>query len=310
MKVAAITGATGAIGPIAAAEFAAAGFTVRALSREAADVCDGDALRRAFSGADCVLHLAAKLHLVDPPPSLRDEYRRVNVGGTEQVIRAAEAEGVRRVVHVSTIAVYGYDDQRLLTEESETRPETLYGLTKRESEHIALASNAVVLRFAAVYGARVKGNYRKLLLAMNRGRFLPLGSGRNRRTLVYDRDAARAAVLAATHPAAPGQVFNVTDGSVHTVREIVAAMADALGRRVPRIALPVAPIKLAAGAVELAARLTGTTPRVTRSMIAKYVEDVTVSGEKIRKVLGFEPGYDLQCGWRETVALMREAGEL
>lgn len=308
--IATITGANGALGPAVADEFALAGFEVRALTRDQADVCDPEAVRRAVAGSDCVVHLAAKLHVVDPSPSLRDEYYRVNVGGTENVVRAVEVEGVRRLVHASTIAVYGYNDGRLLTEDCETSPDTLYGQTKLEAENVALAANATVLRFAAVYGARVKGNYRRLLTTLNRGWFVPIGSGSNRRTLVHDRDVARALVLAAQHPAAVGEVFNVTDGSVHTVREVLEAMSLALGRRVPRLAAPLAPIRLAAHLLEIAAGVAHVRAPVTRSMINKYVEDVMVSGDKLRDLLGFQPAYDLTRGWQETVEQLRRLGEL
>lgn len=310
VPIVAITGAGGAIGPVVAEEFERAAFAVCSLTHSDADIGDRDALRRAFAGADCVVHLAAKLHFNNPSSSFADEYRRVNVDGTENVVRAAEDVGVRRVVHVSTIAVYGYDDGRLLTESSEVQPNTLYGQTKLESERIALAANATVLRFAAVYGARVKGNYRKLLRSMNRGRFLPLGSGANRRTLVYDRDAARAVLLVARYARAAGEIYNVTDGSVHTVREILEAMAEAVGRRVPRVSLPFAPVRFGAGVVERAAGLVGMNPPISRALVDKYVENVTVSGEKLCKGLGFEPQYDLRRGWHETVELMRKAGEL
>lgn len=308
--IVAITGANGAIGPVVAEELARAGYDVRALTRRDADVLDRDALRRAFDGATGVVHLAAKLHIVDPPPALRDEYRRVNVDGTANVIRAASEAGVRRVVHVSTIAVYGYNDGRVLSEGSETRPDTFYSRTKLESEKIALDANAAVLRFAAVYGSRVKGNYRKLLHSISKGRFIPLGKGKNRRTLVYDRDAARTVVLALKSDASAGQIFNVTDGTFHTVREILDAMATALGRRVPRVSMPLAPIRFGIGIAERSLKMIGMRSPVTRSMIDKYAEDVTVSSDKIRDVLGFRAEYDLERGWRETVELMRQAGEL
>lgn len=79
------------------------------------------------------------------------------------------------------------------------QPDTLYGATKLAAEALVLAAQrhdgvalGVVLRLAAVYGARVKGNYQRLLDAVARGCFVPLGHGGNRRTLVYDRDVAAA----------------------------------------------------------------------------------------------------------------------
>lgn len=303
-----VTGATGAIGPLIVDELARSGFRVRGVSRhgsDAADVTDLDAMRRAVDGADCVVHAAALLHINNPSPELHEQYRRINVGGTENVVRAAVEAGVRRIVYCSTIAVYGYNRGRTLTEDDEPRPDTIYGETKLAGERAVLVSGrGTVLRLSAVYGARVKGNYQRLLRNIARGRFVRIGDGSNRRTLVHERDVARAAVLAATHPDAVNGVFNVTDGTTHTVREIIDAMAAAVGRKPPRLTLPVTPIRLAIGIAESFARLAHIRPPVTRALLDKYLEDVAISGDRIRQTLGFEPVYDLRRGWADAALVV------
>jgi len=301
-----VTGATGAIGPVIVDELARAGFSVRGVSRHSdvpGDVTDLDAMRRAVEGMDVVVHAAALLHINNPPPELDDLYRRINVGGTENVVRAAAEAGVGRIVYCSTINVYGGNLAGVVDEDTVPRPETIYARTKLEAERLVLDSaNGTVLRLAAVYGARMKGNYERLLRAMARGRFIGVGDGTNRRTLVHERDVARAVSLAATHPEAAPGVFNVTDGAIHTVREILAAMAAALGRNPPRLALPVAPIRLGVGTVEALARIAHVRPPVTRALLDKYLEDVAVRGEKIQRELGFVPAFDLARGWTDAVS--------
>ena len=133
-----------------------------------------------------------------------------------------------------------------------------------------------------------------------KGRFIPIGDGENRRTLIYDRDVARAAVLAAGHPAAAGKIFNVSDGQFHTLNEIITVMCMCLGRRCPRISVPVAPVRFAVGVLEDAARLFGRKFPIGRGTIDKYTEDVAVDSQRIRTELGFVPEYDLVKGWREV----------
>jgi len=89
-----------------------------------------------------------------------------------------------------------------------------------------------VLRFAAIYGSRIKGNYpsRTSGRTVARRRFISIGDGRNRRTLIYDRDVAKAALLAVQHPNAAGKVYNVSDGHFRTLKEIINAICQALGR--------------------------------------------------------------------------------
>lgn len=74
---------------------------------------------------------------------------------------------------------------------------------------------------------------------------ISIGGGLNRRTLVYDKDVGRAAVLAVSHPAAAGRVFNVTDGEFHTLSEIIESICSALGRKPPSFSLFVVPIRFA-----------------------------------------------------------------
>jgi UDP-glucose 4-epimerase len=321
-----VTGATGALGPAVVSALRAEGHIVRALVRQAppphllpaeVDVRRGDVtsardVRDAMAGVDRVFHLAALLHIVNPPPDLRAGYTRVNVDGTRTVVEAAAGAGVRRVVFFSTIAVYGPSRGAMLDETTVPAPDTIYGETKRAAELIVLAAQdaagrriGTVLRLAAVYGPRVKGNYRRLLVALARRRFVPVGAGGNRRTLVFEEDAARAAALAAAHDEAGGAIYNVTDGRVHEVRQIVEAICAALGRRPPGLALPLPAARLAARAVDVVRR-----GGSARAALDKYLEDVAVDGSKLRQQLGFTPACDLPSGWQRTVQVLRERGDL
>lgn len=325
------TGATGAVGPRVVSALREAGHSVLVLAMDVptpeilpddveirlGDITDAAVVASSMSDIDAVVHLAALLHVVNPPPALREKYERINVGGTAIVVDEAIKAGVQRVVLASTIAVYGPSGGRVLDEESAAVPDTFYGQTKLTAEQIVLAARrtddqplGTVLRFGAVYGARIKGNYRRLVQALARGRFIAMGDGSNRRTLIYDKDLARAVVLAMSQYAAAGQIFNVTDGRFHTLREIMAAMSLALGRTPPRYALPVMPVRWAAGILEDAARIVGRSSPIVRATIDKYTEDIAVSGDKLRHLLGFNPQYDLASGWRETVEEMRKSGEL
>jgi UDP-glucose 4-epimerase len=326
-----VTGATGAVGPRVVQALLDAGYSVRTLSfdvsRHAAlssnietligDITDAAVVAVAVREVDAVVHLAALLHIVDPSPTLRSKYEQINVGGTTTVTKAAVQAGIKRLVFFSTIAVYGDSAGEILTEASPTRPDTVYAQTKLAAEKIVLESKRAdgqplgsVLRLGAVYGSRIKGNYQRLVQSLARGRFIPIGNGHNRRTLIYDKDVARAAVLATQRPAAAGQVYNVTDGRFHTLNEIITAMCESLGRTPPRFSVPVGPVRLAAGILEDAARLVSRQSPIVRATIDKYTEDVAVDGQRIQAQLGFVPQYDLATGWRETVHEMRRLGDL
>ena len=316
-----VTGATGAVGgPLVQA--LSGTWEVRSLVRGGGESLPGETVRgdlsdmasleRACAGTDTVFHLAALLHLVNPSAELEREYALVNVEGTRNLVRAAEAAGVRRFVHFSTIAVYG-PSSTTIDEATPPAPDTIYAGTKLESERIVLGSailEPVVLRLAAVYGSHLKGNYRRLVSSLCAGRFAGIGKGTNHRMLVHEQDVVRAAMLAATHEAAPHETFNVTGGGAHEMSLIIEAISSALGRRPPRIRVSPA---LAAGALSVAGagqRILGRRPTLGPWLLDKYLEDVHVSGDKIQRVLGFAPSISLEEGWRETVDGMRARGEL
>ena len=103
------------------------------------------------------------------------------VDGTEAVAEAAAAAGVRRLVLASTTAVYGPTGAQPASEDTAPAPDSWYAESKLEAERVARAVGRrtgleiVVLRLSAVYGPRVRGNYRRLLRAMARGRFVSIG---------------------------------------------------------------------------------------------------------------------------------------
>jgi nucleoside-diphosphate-sugar epimerase len=330
-KMVLVTGGTGAIGPSVVRALLATGHDVRTLALDPpmpetlpspvsvviGDVSDPKAVRAAMHGVSLVIHMAALLHAFDSLPHMRQEYEKINVGGTATVVENAVAVGVERIVFFSTISVYGHSGARVLTEDSPVHPDSLYAQTKLDAEKLVLGARRLdglslgtVLRLAAVYGPGVKGNYRRLVESLARRRFIPVGDGRNRRTLIFDRDAAKAALLAAFHPAAAGRTYNVTDGRCHAMEDIIRTVCDALGRKAPRFSLPERPVRWTAGLLEDLTRLAGFKSPIGRAVLDKYMEDLAVSGERIQQELGFSPEFNLAEGWAETILKMRQMGEL
>lgn len=320
-----ITGATGAIGPRVVHTLYQAGYRIRTFSVDApalgifppnveivlGDVTEKANIQSAMQGVDTVVHMAALLHIVNPQYELREKYERINIGGTATVVEAALVAGVRRVVLSSTIAVYGQSHGQVLNEQSSVHPDTFYSQTKLTAEKIVLNAKrkngqplGTVLRLGAVYGSRIKGNYERLTHALAHHRFIPIGNGLNRRTLVYDKDVGSAVVLTVTHPVAAGRIFNVTDCRYHTLNEIIEAICFVLDRKVPCLSLPVGPTRSLVGFVEKGCQAMGLTPPITRELIDKYTEDIAVDGSLIQKELGFMPQYDLKTGWEEAIREM------
>ncbi len=327
-----ITGVSGAIGPRVVYTLQQRGYQIRGFSIDTlepstlttdveaiiGDITDPIAIQSAMQDVDIVIHMAALLHVTNPMDNnLSERSKQVNIVGTKRVTEAAMKTGVQRIVFFSTIAVYGSKGNHIFNEDSSPQPDTYYAQTKLAAEEIILSAKradgepiGTVLRLGAVYGSRIKGNYERMVSALARYHFIPIGDGRNRRTLVYDKDVAKATVLAMEHPVAAGRIYNVTDGTSHTMNEIILSICTALDRKPPRLSLPAAPARFAAGVLEKGAQLFGFHSPVTRATIDKYTENIIVKGSLIQKELGFSPRYDINAGWREAVKEMRARGVL
>lgn len=321
-----VTGATGALGPTLAAYLAQQGYRVRAIARRqpavfpfrGVEFCEGNILdqefmRKATEGVRFVFHLAAKLHCTDTASPVADEFWRQNTEGTQLVAEACRDRSVQRLVFFSSINVYGEQGVALLNEETAPIPTTAYGKSKVAAEQILQefrnASGeplAVILRLASVYGPRMKENYPRLVRALSRGYFVPVGDGTNRRTLIHETDVARAALIAATHPNAAGKTYNLTDGQAHQLREIIAAICDALGRRPPGFHLPAKLLLKAAKLLQSPIACLRPTLKFSY-FVEKFAEDFAVDGSRIMNELGFRPAVDLRTGWMSTVSAWKTA---
>lgn len=319
-----VTGATGMIGPALVNQLITNGCRVKIFSRRSFDAamfdasiesCPGDitdmpSIRRAVESVDVVFHLAAKLHINDPSPDQADQYQRINVDGAINVARAACEANVGRMVHFSTINVYGPSQvgSPPYFENSSLNPKSFYAASKIRSEEGILKtfgeygrSSAVILRIAAVYGPRLQGNYRTLVKALKKGLFWPVGNGQNRRTMIYIDDLVRAAILAAEHPRAGGRIFNVTDGKIHTLDEVLLAISRAAGRTPKKIHLPRGPIQRFSDIGDQITKTMHLPVPSLRKIVDKLLEDTAVSGDKFCRELCFQPRFDLWQGWQAAL---------
>ncbi len=251
----------------------------------------------ALDGCDVVVHLAARVHVMDD--KARDplaEFREVNAEGTLNLARQAAQAGVRRFIFISTIKVNGEGRDAPYSETDVPAPEDAYAISKWEAEQglhkIAQETGleVVTLRPPLVYGPGVKANFQRLIQTVARGWPLPLGAIRNRRSLLYLGNFVDAIRVCAEHPEAAGQTFLLDDGEAVSTPELIRRLADALGCPARLLAVPV-------GALEMGGFLLGKRAAVTRLTRSLYVD-----GSAIRARLGWKPPHTLQQGLAATVA--------
>jgi UDP-glucose 4-epimerase len=207
-----------------------------------ADICDAGRLGEIFNAArpDIVFHLAAQ---IDVRKSLEDPAfdASVNVVGTINVLEAARAAGVDRIVNTSTGgAIYGDTDVIPTPETVEPKPMSAYGQSKYCAErycgwvHRLYGMGAITLRYGNVYGPRQDPHGEAGVVAIFAGRLLEgkppviFGDGRQTRDYTYVGDIVQANLAAAAHPEAHGE-YNVGTGVESTVLQIVTALREAAG---------------------------------------------------------------------------------
>jgi nucleoside-diphosphate-sugar epimerase len=250
-----------------------------------------------FMNEDVVIHLAARVHVMDDiasNPLL--EYRKVNVDGTLNLARQAAAAGVKRFIFVSSIKVngeYTYTGKPF-TETDAPRPQDAYGISKSEAEKGLMliaqqtGMEVVVIRPPLVYGAGVKANFASMMSMVKRCIPLPLGAIHNKRSFVYIDNLVSLIVKCIDHPAAANQVFLVSDGNDLSTTELLRGCANALGVKSRLVPIPQ---KL----IEIFAALIGKKD-VAQRLCGNLQVDIT----KARTLLDWKPPITVEDGLKAT----------
>lgn len=319
-----ITGANGFVGKPLCAELLRQGQSVCAAVRAAGSpienievttvgAIDGTTdWTTALRGVKVVIHLAARVHVMkDASADPLAEFLKTNLHGTENLAQQAASAGVKRLVYVSSVKVNGEctlshspspangGGQNIFTESDIPYPKDPYGISKWEAEQalhrvaVETGLEVVIVRPPLVYGAEVKGNFVQMLKILAKGIPLPLASAHNLRSLVYVENLVDALILCATHPAAAGQTYLVSDGEDISTPDLLRQLGLAMGHPAHLFSCPPTLLKLAG-------RLIGKTDQVER-----LLGSLQVDSGKIRRELGWVPPYTLEQGFRATAEWYR-----
>lgn len=316
-----VTGANGFLGRAIVRQAIESGWVVRGTdlaSRPAVhelgdyvagDICRLDDIVSAMSGVSAVIHAAGLAHVAGWGPAARESFTRINVLGTENVARASVGAGVRHLVLASSVSVYGPQAGNDSPESAPCRPESAYARSKYEAEgraHAAVAGTAVgltILRLVTVYGPQDPGNMARLITSVVSRRFVWIGRGRNRKSLLERDDAALACLVAARQPRTGVAVYNVSAPAC-AMREIVAAIGRAAPYRVPRWYVPG---WVARAAVEALVLICGGRSRSLslRASLSKWLHDDAYDGSRFEDDTGFAARVTLESGLEREIAWLQ-----
>ena len=265
-----------------------------------ADICTARGVSEALAGAKAVVHLAARNHVLrETAKDPLSEYRRVNVEGTRNVVRAAREQGVGLFVHVSSTKAMGEGTGGVLDETALCLPSTPYGISKPEEVVRAEADGtgmaAVIFRLPMVYGPGNKGNLPRMIRWADRGLPFPLVQPDNLRSMVYVGNIV-AAVIAVLEVHLPGsaatKTYIVKDEVDCSSRMIYSSICRELGKGPRFLPLP-----------EALGRIVGAISEDFRKVTSSF----RVSSAKIRKEIGFVPPVSGEEGIARTVQWYRHS---
>lgn len=326
MQTALVTGATGFTGGALCERLVRDGWRVSAFTRPSSrmtrlkelgvdcrilDLTDPRQVYEQLPDVDVIFHIAAAYRTEHAD---RDEFRRVNLEGTRNMLEAARKRGVGRFVHCSTVGVQGHIEDPPADEDYRFAPNDHYQRSKMEGElaareYFAQGLQGAVVRPAPIYGP---GDMRflKLFRSIHRRVFVMVGSGHVYYHMVYIDDLVEGFLLASRHEKALGEVFTIAGPSFTSLNGLVAEIARAVGRPPPRLRIPVAPVYAAAVACEKICNLIGVAAPLYPRRVEFFQMSRAFSTQKARTALGYEPKVDLAVGLQRTGEWYRSEGLL
>jgi nucleoside-diphosphate-sugar epimerase len=304
-----VTGANGFVGSMLCQKLVGRGDAVRGLIRETSDLSlldgvpiersvgslhDMESLDVATRDVDVIYHLAGEVS----DWGTLEHFREVNVEGTRNVIEAAAANGVKRLVHISSTAVHGFPDAQDMDEDW-LLPETPfpYCRSKQEAEALALGYHAlgkvevVVVRPGDIFGPGDRVVLLKMAGLLEAGAVPLIARGAKLGAHTYVENLADGLVLAGTVEQAAGRIYIITDGIKLTWRGYGEKLALALGVPKPRLSISPVIARGVASGLESLYRLfrMRARPPLTRYLVAHLSTDYHFSIGKARRELGYEP---------------------
>jgi len=320
-----VTGATGFTGCNLARRLRELGHDVRILIRDRRklaelngqgfDVIEGDIRTResliaATRNIDWVFHIAA----VYRDSGIKEQvYWDTHVGGTENLLKAALENNVKRFIHCSTVGVHGHIAHPPASEEHPFNPGDIYQLTKLHGERLALEFHrnhglaVSVVRPTAIYGP---GDMRllKLFRLAARRMVVLLGNGRINYHMVFIDDLVRGFLLVAECERAVGGAFIIGGPDVMTLNQIVDEIAHQSDNRPIKIHLPAAPFKLLGLVCERICIPFGVSPPIYRRRVDFFTKSRKFDITKARTTLNYSPQIRMSEGLLRTAAWYRRQG--
>lgn len=273
----------------------------KAYTKVKCDLNDIPQLRNAIKGSDLVIHLAGVVKARD-----NREFERANVEGTENILRISQKLGVPKIIILSSQAAAGPSFKEPIDETMPMMPVSRYGESKKRMEEMILRiadenGQVTILRPSSVYGPREEDIYTFFKIA-SKGICPIVGSGRGKQiSMAHVSDIVQGIMLASEKELKGIRTYFLSSERGYDWHEIRDATAQALGRKLTTINVPVSLVRSIGTITEKSASFFGKYPVMNEDKAKEMVMSWVCSVEKAKTELGYRQNIDLFEGIRQTV---------
>src|SRR3989338_850721 len=314
-----VTGAAGFVGRHLIGTLLERGASVRALVRPGgsrlarniageveeveADLGQPESLKKYFEGVDSVFHLAG-CYLPGKSDSLTEELRQSNVETTRGVVSASLRAGVRRLIHLSSIAAGEKSGAELVTEATGF-PVSSYGFSKKEGEKIFEDVSVdrmawTIFRPTVIFGEHQEGPITRIKSAIRAGRFIVFGDGANFVNFIYAGDVVSALLQSTQIDATCGKTYILADEPIR-FSELIEAIQKAAGFSGAIFRMPAFAGHLAGAACDGMSSWTGRKRPLSKASVRFMTQSVIYSNAKWKSETGIKPVFGIHEGLERTI---------
>lgn len=322
-----VTGGQGFLGSHIVTKLLEEGKKVRVLARpskesnsdlakgveiEYGDIRDSKAVEDAVNGVDIIIHVVSNFR---KGGSDKKEAYDINVGGTLNVLAAAQKYNVKQIIHCSTIGVHGTVLEIPATETTAFNPTDLYQETKLIAEkkvwdfYKKTGLPVTVIRPISLFGPGDK-RMLKLFSMIQKERFFIVGDGNVYFHPAYIDDVVQGFMLCLNNEKAFGEVFIIGGDEYTTLNRLCELIAQELGVKPPRMRVPLKPVLALATLIETVCEPFNISPPLHRRRVSFFQNNRAFSIDKARKILDYKPHFSLDEIIRKTIQEYRKEGWL
>lgn len=279
---------------------------------EYGDIRDSKAVEDAVNGVDIIIHVVSNFR---KGGSDKKEAYDINVGGTLNVLAAAQKYNVKQIIHCSTIGVHGTVLEIPATETTAFNPTDLYQETKLIAEkkvwdfYKKTGLPVTVIRPISLFGPGDK-RMLKLFSMIQKERFFIVGDGNVYFHPAYIDDVVQGFILCLNNEKAFGEVFIIGGDEYTTLNRLCELIAQELGVKPPRMRVPLKPVLALATLIETICEPFNISPPLHRRRVSFFQNNRAFSIDKARKILDYEPHFSLDEIIRKTIQEYRKEGWL